>query len=284
MESPIKDKRQKRRYRLFVMNENTFEEVWHVRMSRVTLILTVGGLSLFVFALLSLLILFTPLRYFLPGGSDARLRSELVSENMRLDSLSAVLTLQTQQMDILKQAISGQLSLDSVPHSDSIQWTEPTKVDLSKSAREQAFCDSFADAEKYNLGILEIGSGNVENFVFMRPVRGIILRPFEAERKHFDMLFGTADDQAVVAVQDGIVVLAAYTLGDEYVIAIQHQNGFISVYKNMGHLLKQVNQTVKTGEPVAIAGLSDSDVNMPHIHFELWRDGQPVDPADYIIL
>jgi len=144
---------------------------------------------------------------------------------------------------------------------------------------------SFENQTKFNLFPRnEIMAGNVQIYSqnFFKPLNGIITAKFAPLEKHYGIDIVAPHNDAVKSVLDGTVIMAAWTLETGYVIVIQHAGNLISVYKHNAVLLKQEGDFVKAGEPIAIAGNSGEISTGPHLHFELWYNGNPVNPTNYI--
>ncbi|MCB9071582.1 MAG: M23 family metallopeptidase [Prevotellaceae bacterium] len=269
------------KYRVSILNENTLEEAFHLRLSRLSVFLFTGTFALVSFLVLSLLIFFTPIKHFLPGFADSSIRTELITETMRVDSLTQTLALQQKQMKVIKDILAGNIVLDTVD-TESLEVKNWENLSLGKSKDEQEFVDEFEQEEKYNLGSIALPKEEVVE-VFVKPVKGVITQPFAPKMNQYGVELATSPNEAVLAALKGTVVLVDYSLKFGYVIGIQHDNGFFSVYKNNERVLKQVGQEVRVGEVIGIVGAAGKQTTDSYLHFELWQKGKPVNPADYII-
>ena len=234
------------KYRVSILNENTLEEAFHLRLSRLSVFLFTGTFALVSFLVLSLLIFFTPIKHFLPGFADSSIRTELITETMRVDSLTQTLALQQKQMKVIKDILAGNIVLDTVD-TESLEVKNWENLSLGKSKDEQEFVDEFEQEEKYNLGSIALPKEEVVE-VFVKPVKGVITQPFAPKMNQYGVELATSPNEAVLAALKGTVVLVDYSLKFGYVIGIQHDNGFFSVYKNNERVLKQVGQEVRVGE------------------------------------
>jgi murein DD-endopeptidase MepM/ murein hydrolase activator NlpD len=126
------------------------------------------------------------------------------------------------------------------------------------------------------------GSGSISNFFFFTPIQGIISNGYNPANRHFGIDIVSKMNEAVKSVLDGTVILSAWTLQTGNIIAVQHQSNIISVYKHNSVLLKKEGDNVKAGDPIAIVGESGEMQTGPHLHFELWYNGNPVNPREYI--
>jgi murein DD-endopeptidase MepM/ murein hydrolase activator NlpD len=269
------------KYRLIIYNDNTFEEVWFMRLSRLN-VFTLGGTSILAFiAIVTLLIAFTPIREFIPGYPDSEMRRNLVRNAQRLDSLEHEIDVRDKYFQTINSIVRGETP-ESFEESQDTNVTYE-EVHFERSKHDSLLRQQIEEAEIFNLSL----SGNGENPDFTRlhfyaPVQGIITRSFNPEKGHYGTDIVAEGNKVVVAVLDGTVTMANWTLETGYVIQIQHANNLISVYKHNAELLKKVGNHVSAGESIAIIGNSGEVTSGPHLHFELWHNGSALNPEDYI--
>lgn len=269
------------KYRVSILNENTLEEAFYVRLSRFSVFIYAGVFLLVAFVLLSLLIFFTPIKHFLPGFADSAVRSELISETMRLDSLTREINLQNTYVEVLKDILSGNIPIDSI-RKDSLELTDWKSLSLDKSEREKEFVEEFEQDEKYNLSSIPLPKEEAVE-VFIRPAKGVITQSFSPDLGNFGVKISTSPDEAVLSVLKGKVVLVDYSLKLGYTIVIQHNNGFLSIYKNNERAVKTIGDEVRAGEVIGIAGAAQNQTTESFLLFELWQKGKSINPSDYII-
>ena len=128
---------------------------------------------------------------------------------------------------------------------------------------------------------VRIEPGTKATQLLFKPLNGTVSGPFDREIKHFGIDIVAPKNEVVKAVQDGTVTLASYTTDGGYVIQVQHAHNLISVYKHNSALFKKAGETVVAGESIAVIGDTGDHTDGPHLHFELWQDGNAVDPAEY---
>lgn len=270
------------KYRVSVLNENTLEESWHIRLSRFSVFTFVTTSLLAIFILLTILIFTTPIARYLPGYGESGNRSSIIAESMRADSLVQQVDLQEGYLDIIKGIINGKTKPDSIASLDSIALKQRAKVLMEKSKREKDFVEKFEKDEKYNL--TSIDTKPTENtYVFFRPTRGVISSSFDMSEQQYGIFLITSPNESVVSVLSGTVVYAAFTFDNGYVIQVQHENNYLSIYKNNTRLMKKVGDEVKAGECIAITGDASGKKAGSQFYFELWKQGKPIDPEEVII-
>ncbi len=273
--------RLKFKYRVSFLDENTLEEAWYVRLSRLSVFFYLCLFFIITFFLFAVLIITTPIRYYLPGYGDEGNRETVIAESMRADSLQNQMDLQGDYLDIVKDIIAGNIQVEEVEALDSFVVDRKNTLALvEKSAAEKNFVEHFEDEEKFNL--LTIGSNSNENaYVFFRPVRGILAKTYNPAESFYGISVITSPNENVLSVLDGTVIFADYSFDWGWVIQVQHEGNFISIYKNNTRLLKSVGQMVRAGENIAVTG--DPQKKDNHFYFELWNQGNAINPENVII-
>jgi len=268
------------KYRLVVLNENTFEERFSLKLSRLNVFVLGGFFSVLLVVLTTILIAFTPLKEYIPGYSSTELKIKAANLTFEVDSLKTKLAILENFTKAIKPVLTGEIEPETV---DSLR-IESERVAIDESELDASRADSLFREEvesKDRFPLID----DVENkikIVFFAPLTGNITQEFDAVEKHFALDIVAKTNTPVKAVADGTVILAEWTAETGYVLTIQHTNGFISVYKHNGTLLKEQGDFVKSGEVIASVGSSGELTTGPHLHFELWSNGYPVNPKNYI--
>jgi murein DD-endopeptidase MepM/ murein hydrolase activator NlpD len=117
-----------------------------------------------------------------------------------------------------------------------------------------------------------------ETNIFIKPVNGFISREFNKDKGHNGIDYVVKKETPVYSTADGFIVFADYTIQDGYMIIINHNDAYISIYKHCAVLLKEPRESVQQGELIALSGNTGEVSTGPHLHFEVWKNGQPVDP------
>lgn len=268
------------KYKVSVLNENTLEELLHLRISVLRFFFWMALSLLVVLVIFSSLILFTPLRSLLPENVDVGLRKEVVRQAIVVDSLTNEVSLRQAYINTFRDVVMGNIAIDTTVQSVSVLAHERDEQLLEKSEKEKEFCASFEQAEQYNLSATSTEQG-VAAPVFMKPVNGVITTPFEPTKNHLGIDIQTEKGSMVLSVFNGVVLYAGYNPQEEYIVQIVHPQNYISVYKGAAMVLKKSGDIVKTGEVIALM-----DEQSPHgmLHFELWNGIQSLDPTKYIVL
>lgn len=269
------------KYKLTIVNENTLEEVVGLHVSKLNGLSVLITVLTVLFLVAASIIAFTPLRNYLPGYMNSEVRKQIVSNALRVDSLQLLLERQNLYIMNIQDIFSGKVQIDSVRTLDSLTAARKDTL-MERTRREEEFRRQYEESEKYNLSTI-ISQPDVSKMILYRPVRGMVSAHFEPEKKHFGTDIAANPNESILAAMDGTVVLSTYTAETGYVIMLQHNQDFISVCKHCGSLLKKQGEHVRGGEAIALVGNSGTLSTGPHLHFELWYKGRPVNPEKYIV-
>ncbi len=269
------------KYKLTIINENTLEEVVDLHVSKLNGISVLLTVLTLLFAISALIVSFTPLRNYLPGYMNSEIRAQVVENALRADSLKQLVERQNMYIMNIQDIFHGKVKTDTVHSMDSLTILRNDSL-MERTQREEEFRKQYEETEKYNLTNITART-EADGLIFFRPTRGIISAPFQADKNHFGTDIAANAGESVLAVLDGTVILSTYTAETGYLIMVQHNQNFLSVYKNCGSLLKKMGETVKGGEAIALVGNNDLVNKGPHLHFELWHKGKAVNPELYIV-
>jgi len=280
-------KRLQTKYIFIVRNEENFEVKFTLRASFASLGLIAGGLSVVLIGVIISLVAFTPLREYIPGYADVNIRKDILLLSLKTDSLEIALQERSDYIRNIRRVLS-----DSVDADDT---TKVTKEDTASSTHNKKFVPpSHADSilrkevesqNPYNVrmgGSGDKSGSTLDEYFFFAPLKGIITNGFNPSGNHFGVDIASKENGAVKATLDGTVVLSTWTLATGNVIIIQHKDNIISVYEHNSVLMKKAGDQVKAGDVIAIVGNSGELTTGPHLHFELWYQGSPVNPIDYV--
>ncbi len=291
MEKSRKEKRKdfftklKHRYRLVVMNDNTFEEKFSLRLSPLSLFVLVGVISLIMITLVISVVAFTPLRAYIPGyAADYKLEHRVKQLSRLTDSLFLQVEANDIYMQNMKQVLNG--NLDTMAGKEQKRDTSQRfkNVSLKSSKEDSVFRTQLEKEEQYSLGLNSRSSKNeLGSIFFFTPLKGIITAPFNSSDEHYGIDVVSKENEPIKATLDGTVLYTGWSVETGYVIQIQHTNNMVSIYKHNSSLLKKAGQNVKAGEAIAIIGNTGEQSSGPHLHFELWHNGSAVDPQHYVV-
>ena len=273
------------KYRLVILNDETFEEQHSFKLSKFSLYVWGSSVLVLLIAIIVCAIFFTPLKYAIPGYGDEHVRSQLVDLRIKTDSLENVIYKRARWIENIKNVLNGELDT-GVVLTDPV---EPVYVDTSTldsiSEEDLNLRDEIENEQNYSL-IFSNDSENekksLRDLHFMPPIEGYITADFDPHGDHHGIDIVAPEDEPIKSVLEGTVVSSSWTLKTGHVIAVQHENSLISFYKHNSVLLKKVGNFVKAGEVIAIIGSSGELTTGPHLHFELWHNGVALNPIEYI--
>jgi len=271
------------KYRMVLLNEDTFEEVGNLRLTRLNLIALVGIILILLVTITYILIAFTSIRELIPGYPDASMRQHIRTNAMKLDSLEYEQSIRDQYFDNLNRIISG--DQPELYMNDTSLMADPRDINFVRSTNDSLLRQQVEAEEQFRLSVLDDAQDKkqIHDLYFFTPVNGIITASFNPADDHFGVDLVAEPNAVVKAALDGTVTMSNWTLETGYVIQIQHDYEIITVYKHNATLFKTVGEKVAAGDAIAIVGNSGELTTGPHLHFELWHDRVPLDPVEYIV-
>lgn len=271
------------RYRLVVMNDDTFEENFSLRLTPLGFFILLASVSIALTILVTSLIAFTPVREYIPGYADVQMRRDLVKLTLRSDSMEQALIERNIFIENIGNVLKGNIKSDSSQNRPD-KNKDYNKLNMSPSQKEEALKKNIESQDKYSLAYgTESNKSGISNFFFFTPMKGVITESFKSKEQHYGIDVVGPENESVKATLDGTVILATWSSETGYTITLQHSNNLISVYKHNSVLLKKLGDYIKAGEAIAIIGNSGEQTSGPHLHFELWYNGKAINPQDYMV-
>ena len=267
------------KYRFVVLNEDTFEERFSFKLNRLNAFIFGGLFSFLLITLTILFIVFTPLKEYVQGYSSTELKKEASELVYKVDSLNQVLSVNDLYIQNIQQVLKGEIKRVSFDKDSVLNQLKIEEIDFAPSSVDSAFRAEVEQQDRYS--VFEEATRNTD-IVFTAPLTGEITENYNDIEKHFAIDIAVEKDTPVKAAADGTVIFTGFTADTGYVIVIEHNQGFISVYKHNSTIYKVQGDLVKSGEAIASAGSTGSFSTGSHLHFELWNEGDPVNPANYI--
>lgn len=275
-------KRKKFKYNLILLNESTLEEVFRVKTSKLTFSLALGIFTLVSFTLLSIIIFVTPIKHMLPGYADVSVREDVLIEAQRIDSLEYITKSNDRQLLIIKNIIADNIKYDSIHSIDSTDVERWNKLPLVAGHIESEFVKQYEEENAFNVGYDDNASQKEDAIVFIAPAVGSITQHFTPNENNAITIACPANTP-ILSPQDGHIILTNYHPTDGYTIVIQHTNGYISIFHQLGEKLCNIGSEVKVGEAIAFAGSKNNKKQDSLIQYELWLNGLCINPEDYIV-
>lgn len=277
------------KYRLIILDEDTFEEKLSFRLSRLNVFIVTGMLAIILVFLTSYIIAFTPLREYIPGYNDTNIQGELYELQLRADSIEEAVKSKDLFIANMKRVLSGE-DPDEVANPstapDSAARAKYANISISRSREDSMLRNEYEAQNRYNIKVGDKTSSpkalTLSRLSFFTPIKGMITNRFNPSQQHFGVDVASAKNEAVKAAYDGTVIFSEWTAETGYVIAIQHTGNVVTAYKHNSVLLRKQGSYVRAGETIAIVGESGEYSTGPHLHFELWINGKAMNPEDYI--
>ncbi len=291
MVEPAKKKslfnRLRTRYFFIIRKEDTFEERFSARTSPIALFTITGGAIVLLILLVIWAVAFTPLREYIPGYADINMRKNLIALSLKTDSLNNELIARQQYIENIRRILSGETpKRDSVAMKNHADTIKHTATFVPPSHDDSMLRHSVEAQNPYNVSLSKnqntSDNNSINDYFFFTPLKGYVSNGFNPSGGHYGIDIVSKENEAIKATLDGTVIVSTWTLATGNVIILQHNNNLVSVYEHNSVLLKKEGDYVKAGDVIAIVGNTGELTTGPHLHFELWYKGNPVNPQKYM--
>ena len=271
------------KYQLVLFDEQSLLEIWSAKISRFRVYGLAFIYTLIVVILVSLIFIFTPINRLLPAYANSEMQNEIIRNAMLADSLEQQIMIRDKYFSNIKKIIEGKIP-DDIQGLKGGDLNSPD-IELIRTKHDSIIQRQIEEEELFNLAMTNNKSNHIDlsNIHFFIPVKGIVTNKFNPETKHFGVDIVSSPNEPILATLSGTVIASTWTINTGFVIEIQHDNNIVSFYKHNSALLKQVGDIVTAGETIAIIGNTGELSTGPHLHFELWYNGTPLNPEDYIV-
>ena len=263
------------KHKLSFIDDSTYREKWSVRVSVFNIYSLIALYTLVVFLALFFLIRYTAVQHFFIEAPPSASVQQINQNSTLIDSLTKQIESRQKYINDLKMILTGQSFKDSLNEGLQDSTFANYESDFIKSKEDSLLREKIENVDK-------AAAGEVSYEFFFAPVKGTVSKPFSPQQGHYGVDVVTLKDEAVKSCLEGTVVFSGWTTNDGIIIIIQHKNNLISVYKHCQSSLKTVGDMTQTADPVGVVGNSGKHTSGPHLHFELWKNGQPLDPQAYI--
>jgi len=264
-------------YKVVVSSEDTFEEKLSFKANKINVFIIMLLYSIILIAFTISIVFFTQLREMVPGYSSSDLLNRAIYLTKKTDSLEQQIALNNKFYKSIEDVLSGnveelisrdELSIDSNLINSEI-------FTISPNLQDSILRKYVENEDKFNLTNNELV---IENKMFFSPIKGEITQSFNFNENHFAIDIAADIGTPVKSVLDGKIIFSEWSLETGYVVVIDHGENIISVYKHNSKTLKEQNDFVQAGEVIAYSGNQGDLSSGPHLHFELWKNGTPIDP------
>lgn len=281
--------RLKDNYRLVVMNKDTFEEVGAYNLSLLNVYILISSVIVLVAVLVWLAFAFTPLARLLPSNHVVD-HETLVKLYQDLDSLEQLTAAQATYNESFRRMLTGEVQYEpegeapTTPILDSVFDEIPISEEEQELRREFEIQNGTAEALDQAGAPVNVSPRDkpLEQMYFSPPISGTITATFNKDENHLGVDVVAPKSTPIKATLDGWIIFSDWTLETGNTIAIQHSNNIVTFYKHNSSLLKKAGTFVRAGEAIAIIGNTGELSDGPHLHFEVWHEGKPVNPTDFV--
>ena len=285
----------KHKHRFVVIDNDTFKEKFSFRLSGINLFVFTGVTVIVLIVLTAVLIAFTPLREYIPGYTDTEMIEQTYVNAKKIDSLETALADQEWVVATVQALLRGEnmgAEVDSVMADSAASLSVVAGV--YRHSKEDSLLRLEVESEdsRYEVKSARVqSSGTVASAadmqptvtqLFFAPVKGNVVKPYSSAMRHYGVDIAAASGSPVNAAYSGTVVSTGFAAEYGHVIVLQHPAGVITIYRNNSALLKHQGDAVRAGEPIAFVGTGSTTELGPHLHMEVWVNGMPVNPEEYI--
>lgn len=269
-------------YRLSLLKESSYEERLSLLLTPLNIILLVGFTFIIVGGIVYVVVALTPLREVLvPGYVDDQYRRDAETARLQADSAMVQLAIYTEYVDVISNVMKGNIHPDSVEFDSQVNVDE-TLLNYQISQEDSLLRSKIEEEDRFALNLAEVGDEKSSSRKFLfKPLEGTMSSGFDPDNDHYGIDLVAPQESVIKTVLDGTVLLSGYTSDGGHVIQVQHSNNLVSIYKHNSVLLKKTGDRVRAGESIAVIGDTGDHSDGPHLHFELWENGSPINPSDY---
>ena len=264
-------------YKVVVSSEDTFEEKFAFKASKINVFVLMLVYSVILISFTISIVFFTQLRELVPGYSSSDLLNRAIYLTQKTDSLERQIELNNKFYKSIEDVLSGKtdefIERDNIPIDSSLN--EKNFFSISPNSEDSILRNYVDSQDKFNLTKNELV---IENKMFFSPIKGEITQAFNFEENHFAIDIAADIGTPVKSILDGKILFSEWSVDTGHVIIVDHGDNIVSVYKHNSKSLKEQNDFVQAGEVIAYSGNQGSLSSGPHLHFELWKNGTPIDP------
>ena len=264
-------------YKVVISSEDTFEEKFSFKANKINALIIILVYSIILISFTISIVFFTQLREMVPGYSSTDLLNRAIYLTKKTDSLEQQIALNNKFYKSIEDVLSGNIE-EFVPRDElsvDSSLTNSDFVTVSPNSQDSILRKYVENEDKFNLTNNEL---IIENKMFFSPIKGEITQSFNFNENHFAIDIAADIGTPVKSVLDGKIIFSEWSLETGYVVVIDHGENIISVYKHNSKILKEQNDFVQAGEVIAYSGNQGNLSTGPHLHFELWKNGTPIDP------
>lgn len=281
----MEEEKKQRRQKIAVFYDNNYKEISRIRYTKVQ----IGWLMVFVFIVLFVIdffiISYSPFKYFIPDYPTKEIISTMQINNIMLDSIQQQLENKNQYISNLVNVLNGDSLENYNPKFIGDSNPQFTQIENIPSHEDSLLRQEVEEQEMFSkqLGNTEIESQiNLYQLNFFPPVKGVVSSGFNPSQNHFGTDIVASPNQLVLATLEGTIINASWSAATGYTVQIQHKSNILTAYKHLANIVVKEGDKVIAGQPIATVGNTGELSTGPHLHFELWKNGNPINSEEYI--
>lgn len=285
----------KTRYRFSVNSEENHEEKFNFILTPQRIIVVTATAAVLLIFLTTLIISVTPLKYYIPGYTTLEEHRMYLQVSAQIDSISELVKQNQQYLDNFYNVLNGtniedenNVSIDkSQLASHELTERKEDEMEAMREVDMQAsdLLTNHLRTEEENSKLPVSHRADISNISLAAPATGLLAEEFDMARNHYGIDIQNKKNTVITSVAEGIIIYTGFDPTNGNTMVIQHPGNVISIYKHNEVLLKSVGSRVSMGEAIAKMGSSGQGrKTTAHLHFELWYNGFPVNPLDYIVI
>lgn len=249
-------------YRLVILDDEDLKEVGSYNFSLFSFYVLMSTVFLIIGSFVIAFVIFTPIKRLIPGYGDITDNSKFRELSVKVKNLEDEVSAHKVYTEGLRNMLQGiEIAENDLNPKDSIKVTQLIKnEDVKESMKAK----------------------ELDHLVFASPLIGQISSEYDPSVAHFGIDVVAPKGTEIKAISEGVIISAEWSADSGNSIYIQHPRNIISVYKHNSVLLVKTGQKVKTGQAIAIIGNTGTLTDGPHLHMELWYDGNVINPKNYI--
>lgn len=285
----------KTRYRFSINTEENHEEKFNFILTPQRIIVVTATAVVLLIALTAFIIGVTPLKYYIPGYTTLEEHRMYLQVSAQIDSISQLVQQNQQYLDNFYNVLNERNIEDensvvmdkSRMASHELKERKDDEMEAMREVDMQAndLLTNYLRTEEENSKLPVSHRADISNIMLAAPATGILIQGFDMAKNHYGIDIQNKKNTIITSVAEGIIIYTGFDPTNGNTMVIQHPGNIISIYKHNEVLLKSVGAKVNMGEAIAKMGSSGQDrMQNAHLHFELWYNGFPVNPLDYIVI
>ena len=275
--------------RIIILDVDNYEEKRSYTTSKFNVFVLLSFFTILLGFLTFALISYSSLKNLIPGYPNPTQQQEIKNKSIVIDQKLSDLLNKTEKeksyINNVMQILNGSIPIDEKDTSWKKLKPSSNSNTNEISSSEKSMREKVQNREKFDIDVIPGGALKSEvlpELLLFPPIKGEITNKMNISSGHYGVDIIAPKNEAVSSILNGTIIYHNWSPNDGHVVHIQHKKNLISIYKHNSEILKEIGDFVESGEPIAIVGNSGKHSTGPHLHFELWHNGYPLDPEIFI--